>query len=519
MLMAGLRRWGRAGLVGDWWLLALLVSVALLPIWSVSRVPTTDGPCHVYNAWILGELVAGDAPFLAEHYEIDKRPFPNWLGHLVLALLMVVVDPTTAEKLLVSGCVVLLLTGVRQLERTVGQRRPWVYALVFPLCFNQLLQMGFYNFSLGLGLFPWVLAWWWRERSRPGWRFAVQLNLLLTALYFAHLVPHLVAGGCLGLLALGVLAGDRRRGLVHLAILAPQAILPAWFLTASPGGASSSPHSFSTLAHYLFELQVLLSFGRPQVWLGRLLVVSFAVLVGFTIHQCRRASRGHVASERRAAPSPDLFLLLVVAITLLYFFGPAGAAGGTMAENRLSLFPWLLLVPWLEPGFSPRVERLVVAGLACLAVAYSLYLTDRYRVVARDVDDFLAVTKSIAPGSRLLPLLFERGSPHELLGMLGHAKSYAAIDSRSIDWDNYQAASGYFPIRFRPQLTRPSVYEMQALPGRFELRPHLAIVDYVFCRKLPADAAAARVLRGQYRLVEQQGDMQLFVRRNRATRR
>src|SRR5205809_8067989 len=81
--------------------------VAVVPIWSTRYLPTVDGPSHVYNSWILHELIRGAQGPVAQWFRINWHPNPNWLGHAVMALLMFVVPPVVAEKLLVTGIVVL----------------------------------------------------------------------------------------------------------------------------------------------------------------------------------------------------------------------------------------------------------------------------------------------------------------------------------------------------------------------------------------------------------------------------
>ena len=43
-------------------LFVALALVQLVPIWSVHYLPTTDGPEHLYNSWVLHGLVTGTAP-------------------------------------------------------------------------------------------------------------------------------------------------------------------------------------------------------------------------------------------------------------------------------------------------------------------------------------------------------------------------------------------------------------------------------------------------------------------------
>src|SRR5689334_3287327 len=79
----------------------------LVPIWSVHYLPTTDGPSHLYNAWILRELLVGHDGAIGRYFEIDWRPHPNWIGTALLAGLMPVTAPLVAEKIFVSVIVLL----------------------------------------------------------------------------------------------------------------------------------------------------------------------------------------------------------------------------------------------------------------------------------------------------------------------------------------------------------------------------------------------------------------------------
>src|SRR5437016_554073 len=94
------RRWVRP----LFWALAIL---QLLPIWCVRYLPMVDGPSHVYNSWIFRELLLHRGGLIAQYFEIDWHPHPNWIGTAVMAVLMTIVPPIVAEKLFVSAIVLL----------------------------------------------------------------------------------------------------------------------------------------------------------------------------------------------------------------------------------------------------------------------------------------------------------------------------------------------------------------------------------------------------------------------------
>jgi hypothetical protein len=106
------------------WLFWGMVAFLLVPVWSVGYFPTTDGPSHIYNAWILRQYGnTQEYPLFQQYYEIDWRPIPNWLSHAVLTLLMFPLDPRTAEKFLLSGYVVLFAGAARFLAASVDPDR------------------------------------------------------------------------------------------------------------------------------------------------------------------------------------------------------------------------------------------------------------------------------------------------------------------------------------------------------------------------------------------------------------
>ena len=84
---------------------ALFFTLALLyvvPFWIVHYLPTVDGPCHTYNAWILRQILLTmairDTRSSSSTTKANAAPYPNWIGHGVMALLMFVVPPLAAEK-------------------------------------------------------------------------------------------------------------------------------------------------------------------------------------------------------------------------------------------------------------------------------------------------------------------------------------------------------------------------------------------------------------------------------------
>jgi hypothetical protein len=541
--------------VKERWLFAGMVLLLLVPLWSVGYLPTTDGPSHVYNASILRHY---GNPLFQEHFEIDWRPIPNWFSHAVLALLMFVVEPRVAEKVLLSGYVVLFAASARYLAGSVDPERRWLGWLALPLVYNQLLQTGFYNFGFSLAFYLFAVGYWWRHRSSPGWRTALGLNLLLLLCWFSHIVSLVLALASIGVLWL---LTDRR--LLHPLILAPQVLLPLWFVQDQGKGPVPATWSADFVWTYLLRLRVLHSFTREQIWIGTALAVLFLVLAVLTLvgrlsphppapspsrtpgppgegeiatsspvptisasperrsHFWRGAFRSRAPLSRRSGRAAgrgaggEGFLLLSLLAAALYVLSPEGMSGGTHLKNRLSLYPWLLLIPWLAPR-GRWVKGTAVAILA-LMTAFQVWITVRwYRTVEPEIRELLAAAGPIAPHSRVLPLMFRRNAAAGGPGVLGHALDYAAAGKGWVSWGNYEAMTGHFPVRFRRERGVSDVFGIEAHPGQLNLRAYRGRTDYVFTWKMPPESPMARQLDRHFRFLEERGPARVYRRRGQA---
>ncbi len=461
------------------WLGALFWALALLsltPFWTVHYLPTVDGPCHTYNAWILLHHSDPRYPLFGQYYRINAEPSPNWTGHAVMALLMLAVPPLVAEKVLVSAYALTLLAGAWYLAGSVRREGRWLALLALPFVFNFMFQFGFYNFSISLGLFLFALGFWWRYRDRPGSPvYIVGINLLLVLCYFSHILSFGLALLAIAVLWLATLRRDGwRRHLLHVAVLAPQLLLPVWYLTREGGGEVAAYWSFSQLVSYFLGLAVLSPFGGSQDWVAALLALIFLALLVLTL---RHGGLGRPWRQEHA------FLVLAAFFTFLYFVSPEGMAGGTMLKNRLSLYPWLILIPWLAPGLSPRARRIAAAALALAAVLNLAFVIRWYERLSGDMAGYLAGLATVEPDTRVLPVPFARQPHGSRLDILGHAMSYAALEKGLIDWDNYEAASAHFPTQFR--VPWPPIVDIEARPGRLRLEQWRDRADYVYTWRMP----------------------------------
>src|SRR5437870_3738316 len=89
-------------------LFTALVLLPLVPLWAVPYFPSQDGPTHLENAVILRDYDRSDRPMLRDFYVLNTHLDPNWLGHLALRGLLAFLPVFLAEKVLLSGYLLLL---------------------------------------------------------------------------------------------------------------------------------------------------------------------------------------------------------------------------------------------------------------------------------------------------------------------------------------------------------------------------------------------------------------------------
>jgi hypothetical protein len=482
------------------WLYLASTGLLLLPLWTVPRVPTADGPCHLYTAWILRHLHDPNQPLIANTFQAVIEPVPNWLIQVLLYMLLGLMSPALAEKLLLSFYVLLFAGAAWYFAGSVEPRRRIYAFLALPFAYNYTVHYGFYNFVISLPLMLIAIGWWWRKRAHLHVFSIAGINLLLLLCYFAHMVALTIALLTIGLIwLLDFERAQWRRWVLIPLLLLPQVLLPSWYLLSHASKLRPNPWPPAFRWIYLKELLVLFLF--PQRFrVGLALATLFALLVVVTL----------VRERRRESPARYGFLIAALVALGLYFFGPEGVGLGTILTPRLSLLPFLLVLPWLSGRLGRHIRSTIVIALALLVAWESASLVRWHRTNAGRVDAFLAGLGTIAPHRRLVALVFTRQVNNDT-AMLGHAASYVAIEKGLVDWDNYQAATDYFPVRFRAGVQPVEGIETDF--DHYDVARHASVVDYVYTWAMPADASLRPRLRTMYRLIAHDGEGALWRRK------
>ncbi|MDA1190606.1 MAG: hypothetical protein O3A46_02855, partial [Candidatus Poribacteria bacterium] len=470
----------------------------LVPVWAFRYFPSQDGPAHLNNATVLREFHHPDRTIYREYYHLNKNLDPNWMSHLLLAALGAFLPILIAEKLVLTGYVVLLPLSVRYALRAIRADAGLVAFLIFPFVPNYLYHMGFYNFMWSLPLYFFVFGYWLKHRERFGLRETVVMTFLALALYFCHLVSLVTV--CLGIGFLAVWftvfdlfgrrdspashpssnrgrgrilwEGVKNRALIPLYALFPTFLLGVVFLNQK-GAGRSDRLPFQYQWDRLRVLESLTSYDDREIALSTAVVWLFvAATVAWLV----------VKIVRRRWHRWDVFALVAVGYVVLYFISPDAMSGGSFISHRLMFYPFFALILWL--GAQPvhrALQRTVQVAAIALTLGFLTLHTVRYAELNDYLDEYLSGMELIEPNTTVLPLCFSHvgiaPDGRQLarrIGLFLHASGYIAAERRVVELDNYEGNTSYFPVLF---IWEVNPFAHLAIDGAIEAIPPRVDID------------------------------------------
>ena len=510
-------------------LILALTLLSIVPIWAFRYFPSQDGPSHVENSHMLSHYFDKDSPY-RQYYNINHRPAPNWLSHAVLALLMKALPPLASEKILLTGYVVLFVFSMLYFIRSGPGRggREWLVLPTLPFIYTYLLHSGFYNSVISFPLVFVTIGYWWRRRDiLPGWRQVVGLNLLLTILYFSNILSVIVA-----MMSVLILAGFHHRAKIWRALvvalaMAPSYVLPLYYLLSSPSEAAGKSGG-DRLWAYFAKIGSLTSFDRREDIVGLALALIFAALVLYTLFSeklglgrggASGGTPGSGACRRKDIAGKQAFMVLALALTALYLFSPRRAFGGGAITYRLSLFPFIAILPWLRDHM-PRWFRSAVVGAAtCVVVVHLAVTAHYYQVLNRGLEEYTSGIGLVERSATILPVGFDHKGEAERIGVYRHAVSYYCVARGAINLANYEGDKDYFPLMYKPGLNPfAAMGQVESQRGNLHPERYPGKIGYVLLWSAPPAFPALEWIEEHADLIHSQGRLSLYRNRESGVR-
>ncbi|MEO6588041.1 MAG: hypothetical protein ABIP06_01825, partial [Pyrinomonadaceae bacterium] len=464
----------------------LLVSFACLPILSVENFVNQDGSPHLYNSYIILEILRGN-PSFTQIYALNPAPLPNLTGHWLIAFFLLFLSPLLITKLTMILTFAGFVAAVGWLRWQIAGKDGLLTALLFGtvLAFNWMWLLGFYNFIIGVIGFIFTLGLYWRWREILNLPRSIILSILIILIFFSHLISFLVLAGSLFVLSAFVSKAGRKQaiGWTTLMMLPVLPFIVGYkLLTADAGGATfpvwrylSDPFSMSS---WIMQLQTADPFQilsrkvfpfisansgffalfTPTLW------ISAAVML-LLIAAWFGVSRKEIFS-RQSLP----FMLLGFSSLLFWIFAPDdfGKSHGSFLRERILLCGLIFFVPLFKTENSKILRHSAHFLLAFVIIFQTAVLWEYSLNADRLAKEYLSGKDRIADTDLLGTIdLIENGCRYKLNPLSNMAALYGVGKNTRI-WDNYEIGYYQFPVIAKSPSDRQFVFDFRQA-STFEL--------------------------------------------------
>lgn len=389
-----------------------LLSVQVIWIFTLPMFPTQDGPIHLYYAHIIAALFSGSTIY-SKYFYIQHIVPPYSLHYYYLIGAFKFFSAHTAEKQLVAGIVLLTATGFRAFTCILGDDSGIVSLGVLPLLFHQSLLMGFYNYSLALGLGLWVATFWLRAAQGRKTRNWLVFLILSYVLMLTHPVPVALVLTFAGseLVARmartwSALPADSRKSpvayllsyrcdIMFLSFSALSLAYIAAFINTSVRNLNPLRSPGLAFAK-LLKASPVAAFADPGVATGLYRMALWSMLLG----SLYLGARGILGRTRAASWTvTDVLVVLSGLLVVCYPILPPAINGSFYFSDRLMVAAWLVSIAAASGAITNRFTQVASLGFVLSFTVFVMVLAEqRIRPVAEKLAEIDSIPRA-QPGN------------------------------------------------------------------------------------------------------------------------
>lgn len=478
----------------------LVVLVAsVLPLFSTTYFPTLDGPAHLYNARLLTHYSSESV--LSTYFSLNHTPSPNFFGHIALYALDHVFSSAVSEKILVFFYFLSFPLGFRYFIKSYGPHNLFLSLLAIPLSHSCLMYMGFYNFSIsfsfmffGLGLYHSKI--YSSDSAKP--LHYIVMFLLVSLCYLSNVLCFVYLLTALSIYELQAIARLFQNGLQRLIawrmarmilIALPALICLAVFYSRMQFQGDSVPNDPVQLFKYLIYFKSLtVYFVDSDAPYTRVLLASMGILVIYIMVLYFRTRTSFFKKQFDSL----VFLLLTIALLILYFWIPNGSGAGMMTD-RLCNMLFVSLALWMGSQQHIHLPKLVSPAI----IIPHFFLQNihhkeqkSYDVIAKNIT---ASAQHIQPNSTVLSVNFLQ----RWMFVTVHFPNYLGAEKPLVLLDNYEAVMPWFPLNWDlEKMPRLSLNGQEKIAGIWWPESNQPLpkkeIDYVYLLGDPNDLNEAQ---------------------------
>lgn len=410
------------------WKFIVLSAAILIPCFWHRHIEAGDLASHTYNVWLVQLIKRGEAPGLWL-----ARQWTNVLFDFVLSGSIRLLGYSAGEKLAVSIAVLIFFWGAFSLVCAASRRAAWqLFPLLAMIAYGWTFEMGFFNYSISLGLAFFALAIFWRG---CGWQRWLPLALL----------PWVIAAHPLGALWLAGAAiyiefAERLPWRAHAGIFLAAAAGIVFFHFYLPGHFDVSTQEDYPLYFFNGADQFVL-FGREYHFIEAAMIAFFLICFAAAIP----SRKGSPINWTRWMIPIQLYVLVELGVFLL----PDGIrvknnpAALALFTERITTISVVLICCALAALPARKWQLAGWTAIACVFFAFVYQDTGQINRMEAQVEKLV---RTLPRNQRVMATIMRPTGSRVLIqhildrACIGHCFSYG----------NYEPASALFRVRARP---------------------------------------------------------------------
>jgi len=456
------------------------VLVFLFPLLTNTWMVTGDGPCHLYNAKVLKDIVLNiDKAFYLDFYMVNFSLTPNLWDHILMGFFQIFFSPSISEKLFFGTYILTFSFGARYLCNSISPNSDWAVLPVFLFIFHHLMMKGFLNYTFSFAASFWVIGYYIRHiNDLKNWKIAVKLSLLLLTNYFMHPIGFIfsLAGVAFTttahIVSILIKPNAKEILLTFLKKISPLAliVIPSVFLYVSfiMGSSFSKPLDWNTLIN-LDSLMTYAEGERHYSFLaGKFAIV---ILIIGLINRIKNGPIIHIGDG-----------MLLLCLFFVFLFHANLINDSMIGGDRLKFLPHICIFIWMSSlRFFWWFKAIINIFSLVLIFIFAFLRYPAYAEASAWVEDYMECEPLIKPKTKVLTLNYDYNgttadgrliAPNNWTFM--HGTSYLGAKKPLILSDNYEAHMHWFPINWKDQ--KFNFYNATGKDGMcFEDRPPRAL--------------------------------------------
>src|SRR5688572_13587251 len=388
-------------------LIGMLMAASLVPIWSATYFPSQNGPWHLLVSKMLHDYFAGTSFNYFDYYQLAPHLIPHLLHTLLVTALSFVVPVLIAHKLVISLYVVLLPLSVFYFLSVVDPRRAIYGYASFLFVYNLPLMRGYHDYSLGIPVVVFTLAYWLRTWERPSRMRTINLAGLVLLAYLSHIFNFLILG-----LAISLFTFYRTQSVLRvITALVPfvQALLlVADFAVLLLGNSVWVNGSDLEIFGFPQAVEHFLRFGYTLSPTGAVVAVIPFVFIAYAVALTLRQALAEYRRTRQV--TGGVYLLMMGVLLAAYFAMPHKFFGWHFANTRFIPYAIVAALACALPVRGRLFRRaFVVTSVLAAFTTYGL-LTVQFVRGDREFREYLSGVEQFQPNGLLYPIHFRADS-------------------------------------------------------------------------------------------------------------